>query len=550
MKGWRAGLLALLAGCSASESAWFTEEGAARGIDFQHQSGFAGRPLLPEITGSGAALADFDGDGDLDAYVVQSGSLYAPDHPDHQANSGNRLYINRGDGTFDRAPNAHGAGDAGYGMGVAVGDYDNDADLDIYVTNVGANVLLRNDGGGRFQDVSDAAGVGDPRWSTGAGFIDLDDDGDLDLYVVNYINWSLEGELKCYVGNALTYCPPANYNAPAVDRLYRNDGDGTFTDVSGESGVGLGFGNGFGLVGADFDQDGRIDLFVANDMMLDQLWMNAGDLRFREEAMPRGVAVDEHGIAKAGMGVAAADIDRDGDTDVMVVNLEGQTDSFFRNEGSYFRDATAELGLALSGRYTRFGVALADFDNDGWLDLFEANGRVSAASPTAGNVFDEPNVLMRGVPPGRFEAVPGGLDPERRHTSRGLAVGDVDNDGGMDLLVVNRDAAPYLLMNQVSKRGNWVRFRVLLEDGRDAYGATVSGMVGEQRMQRAVRPGGSYLSYSDPRAHFGLGGETELREVTVRWPGASASERFGDFAAGRTAVLRRATSPAAGRSPR
>ena len=521
---------------AATAPAWFKDEAAARGIDFRHISGFRERPLLPEITGSGAALADFDGDGDLDAYLVQSGSLY----PD-AAPVGNRLYFNRGDGRFDEAPGANGAADSGYGMGVAAGDYDNDGDVDIYVTNVGRNALFRNDGGGRFEDVTDAAGVADPRWSTGAAFVDFDLDGDLDLYVVNYINWSVESEIKCYVGNALTYCPPANYNAPAVDRLYRNEGDGTFVDISVESGVAFRFGNGFGVVSADYDNDGQADVFVANDMMQDMLWMNLGDLQFKDEATLRGTAVDEHGIAKAGMGVAAADIDNDADVDVMVVNLEGQTDSFFRNQGTYFRDSTAELGLGLTGKYTRFGVALADFDNDGRLDLYEANGKVSSPSPTAGNVFDEPNVLMRGAALGRFEPVlpEGGVSPPLEHTSRGLAVGDVDGDGGLDLLVVNRDAPAYLLMNRTANRGNWIRFRGVLADvDRDAYGATVAATVGATRVYRNIQPDGSYLSYSEPRVHFGLGGETGIAEVTVRWPGAAVDEAFGDFAANQTVLLR------------
>ena len=537
--------LALLGGSGCdSTPPWFADEAKARGLDFVHVSGFAGRPLLPEITGSGAALADVDGDGDLDAYLVQAGSLL-PGEP--SARLGNRLFLNQG-GRFVEAEAAHGAGDTGYGMGVAAGDYDNDGDVDLYLTNVGPNVLYRNDGSGRFEDVSAAAGVDDPSWSTSAVFADFDSDGDLDLFTTNYIHWAIEAELNCYSGSVQTYCPPQNYNAPAQDRLYRNDGDGTFTDVSAASGISRVFGNGFGVVGADFNHDGLTDLFIANDQMVDQLWLNRGGLQFglqfEEVASLWGCAVDEHGLAKAGMGVAAADVDRDGDTDVMVTNITGQTDSFFRNEGNFFSDVTGEVGLALTGRYTRWGVVLKDFDNDGYLDLYEANGMVGTEALTKGLDFDEPNMLYRGTERGHFQEVQplGGVVPSLEHTSRGVAVGDVDNDGGLDLLVVNRDGPAYLLMNQVSKRGNWLRFRVLLDDPeRDAYGATVSALVGEVRVFQDVRPEGSYLASSEPTVHFGLGRETEVRDVRVRWPGRSHDETqaFGTFAANQTAILRR-----------
>ena len=285
------------AGCSG-ESGWFVDEAAGRGIDFQHRSGFRERYLMPEIVGSGGALADLDGDGDLDVYLVQAGSLYA----DATDVPGNRLYFNRGDGTFEAVATAGDANDSGYGMGVAVGDYDNDGDVDLYVTNVGANALLRNDGDGRFANVAAAAGVADAGWGTAAAFLDLDADGDLDLFLVNYILWSEENELTCYVSGVHTYCPPQNYNAPASDRLFRNNGDGTFTDVSVASGVGLESGNGLGVVGADFNADGRTDVFVANDMVENQLWINQGGLRFAEDALLWGCAVDEHGGAKAAWG--------------------------------------------------------------------------------------------------------------------------------------------------------------------------------------------------------------------------------------------------------
>ena len=531
------------AACSPIDSMpppWFENEAVERGIDFHHVSGADGRYLLPEITGSGAALADVDGDGDLDVYLVQSGSLdrHAPGQAD-------RLYINTGDGAFEPGPALPDAD--GYGMGVAAGDYDNDGDVDLYVTNVGPNVLLRNDGDGVFESVAAAAGVDEPGWGASAAFLDFDADGDLDLFLANYIRWREEVELKCYIAGVRTYCPPQNYAAPAPDVLFRNNGDGTFTDASQEAGLKLKFGNGFGVVGADFDGNGLTDVFVANDMTVNQLWLNQGDLRFVESALQWGCGVDEYGQAKAGMGVAAADIDNDADPDVLVVNLEGQTDSLFLNQGAWFDDATASFGLAPTSRkHTRFGVALADFDNDGHLDIFEANGRVALAETQAGerpratdDLFAEPNMLHRGTPDGRFELVEpaGGVSASLVHTSRGLALGDVNDDGGLDLLIVNRDAPPYLLMNRVRNRGNWIRFRVIAHQGRAAHAATVSLQIEGQPRYRDVQPAASYLSSNDPRVHFGLGEAESVVDVTVYWPEGEV-EIFGDFSAGQTVSLR------------
>ena len=424
-------------------------------------------------------------------------------------------------------------------MGATAGDYDNDGDVDLYVTNYGPNVLFRNDGAGRFEDVSGCSrGRRSTGWGTAAAFLDLDADGDLDLFVVNYMNWTPEIERDCYVRGAITYCGPGQYTLPAMDRLYRNNGDGTFTDITFDAGINVSFGNGLGVVGTDFNRDGLTDVFVANDMLVNQLWLNRGDLRFEDESLLWGCAVDEHGIEKAGMGVAAADFDNDDDTDLLVVNMEQQTDSFFRNEGSYFVDATRVVGLGASSlRHTRFGVVLADFDNDGRLDLYEANGRIESSDPSVKQDFAEPNTLYRGAvgtTSFRFEQVTpeGGVTPPLLHTSRGLAVGDVDDDGGVDLLVMNRDAAPYLLMNRIA-RGNWVRFEVRTATGRDAHAASVSATVGATRQRRDVQPGASYLASSDPRVHFGLGQETRVSNVIVTWPGGE-TEAFGGFEAGRT----------------
>ena len=533
-------ILVTTCGCSQTDTAWFSEEASERGVDFVHHSGYDGRPMMPEMIGGGVALADLDADDDLDLYLVQSGRV---DKTLGEEFSANRLYRNRGDGFFEEVPGAAGAGDRGYGMGVAAGDYDNDGDIDLYVTNLGPNVLLRNDGAAGFTDVTAISGVGDPGWSTAANFIDVDVDGDLDLFVVNYINWTLEIEQDCYVKTFyVTYCGPTAYDVPAMDRLYRNNGDGTFTDITSAAGINVAFGNGLGTVAADFNGDGLPDLFVANDASTNQLWINLGNLRFEEDCLLWSCAMDMDGIEKAGMGVAAADVDDDGDSDLLVVNLERQTDSFFQNEGTYFRDSTRLVGIGpTSMRHTRFGVTFADFDNDGRLDLYEANGKVGLAEPDKEHGYAEPNVLFRGsIRDGaiRFDEVKpsGGVSPGLVHTSRGLAVGDVDDDGGLDMVIVNRDGPTYLLMNRAG-RGNWARFRVVGAHGRDAHGATVSATVAGRRLSRAVQPSASYLASSDPRVHFGLGEAGAARNVTVRWPGG-VEEAFGDFATGAIYELR------------
>jgi hypothetical protein len=428
-------------------------------------------------------------------------------------------------------------------MGVAAGDYDNDGDVDLYVTHLGPNLLLQNDGRGRFRDVTDRAGVGDRSWSTSAAFFDYDGDGDLDLYVANYIRWSESTELSCYsLSGAPDYCSPANYDAPAPDTLYRNDGVGTFTDVSNSAGLRAAFGTGLGVVSGDLDGNGRADLFVANDGMANQLWLNQGAGRFLDRALLLGCALDEDGKAKAGMGVDAVDIDFDDDLDLLVVNLDGESDSFYRNQGRYFTDDTAGVGLRAASRpFTRFGAALVDFDNDGWLDLYQANGRVGLQTVLhSEDPYAEPNLLFRGTPSGRFEVVEprGGTEGLLVATSRAAAFGDIDNDGGVDVLVVNRDGPAHLLRNRVIGRGHWIGFRVVDEHGRDALGADVRLSVGGRRVRRTVRAAFSYLASNDPRVHVGLGRETRVTGVTVRWPDGK-SEDFGDFEADRWLTLRR-----------
>ena len=530
-------------------AAWFADVASEGGLVFDHVSGHAGRYLLPEIMCGGAALFDMDGDGDLDAYLVQGGDVTGS-----EPSAPNRLY--RNDGTpgaprFVDVTAGSGAGDRGYGMGVATGDVDNDGDVDLYVTNCGPNVLLLNDGRGVFTDASAASGVDHPSWASSAAFVDYDNDGDLDLFVANYLHWSVATELDCY--NDQTgrpdYCSPGTYKAPAADVLYRNDG-GTragvlrFTDVTRDMGIAEGPRTGLGVVCGDFNGDGWPDIFVANDGMMDQLWINDRGAGFTDQALRLGCAVDEEGKTKAGMGVTASDLDDDGDLDLLVCNLRSESDSLHLNQGSGARgfvDGTARAGLAAVSRpFTRFGIAWQDFDNDGRLDLYQANGRVTQFATTwSDDPFAEPNLLFAGTAAGRFEEVTprGGAGEALIATSRAAAFGDVDGDGGVDILVVNRDGRANLLHNRAD-RGRWIMFRVLDEHGRDALGATVTMSIGDRTVSRDVRTAYSYCAANDPRIHLGLGEAQEVTAVTVRWIDGSR-ESFGNFAADQIPTLRR-----------
>jgi hypothetical protein len=517
---------------------WFEEIAARAGIDFVHHSGHDRRHYLPEIMGGGAALFDMDNDGFLDLYLVQSGALSDP-----SAGSGNRLYRNRGNGSFEDVTERSGAGVHGYGMGVAAGDFDNDGYTDLYVTNYGHNVLLKNDGRGHFIDVTAQAGVASTGWSTSAAFVDYDADGRLDLFVAHYLDWRPAAEVECYsLTGVPDYCSPASYDLPSAGTLYHNNGNGTFTDVSARSGLTAAVGNGLGVIAGDFDRDGRIDLLVSNDRTPNHLWLNQGGGRFREAALAMGCALDQDGVAKSGMGVDAVDVDDDGDLDLLVVNLDGESDSFFRNQGTFFVDDTVSVGLRTPSRpFTRFGTAFRDFDNDGVLDLYEANGRVGRQSETySADPYAEPSLLFRGLAGPRFEEVVprGGALPLLIASSRAAAFGDVDNDGGVDVVVVNRDSRPFLLHNVVQPRGHWLLLRVVDEHQRDALGAELTMAVGSRTIRRDVRAAFSYLASNDPRVHVGLGAETIVRNVIVKWPDG-VRESFGDLEANRIVVLRR-----------
>ncbi len=505
---------------------WFRDEAQARGLDFQLRSGArAERPLFPETMVGGGALFDMDQDGDLDAYLVQAGSLWDDAPPEERA-PGNRLFRNEGGGRFTDVTAGSGAeGPAGvYGVGAAAGDYDNDGDVDLYVTAIGRNSLLANQGGGRFADVTEAAGVGAEGWPASAAWLDFDRDGDLDLYVARYLVWSVQTDRQCFTrGGQPDYCGPRSYAQPLRDLLYRNEGDGRFSEISEAAGLGAVFGNGMGVSPGDFDDDGWPDVFVANDGMPNQLWMNQRDGTFRDEAPARGVAVDEEGLAKAGMGNQTVDIDDDGDLDLWVVNLNGERDSLFINEGDYFRSDAARWGLAEhSPAFTRFGTAFQDLDNDGWLDLYLANGRVTKhkQEPVAADPLAEGNLLFRGSSERRFSLVAplGGTAESLVATSRAAIFGDVDEDGLLDILVVNRDSPANLLHNVGESKGHWLRIRALERHGRDAYGARLRIEAGGRRLTREIQAAYSYVASNDPRLHIGLGAVDRVDRILVRWP--------------------------------
>ena len=533
---------------------WFQDVAAKSGIDFSWESGASGDYNLPEIIGGGVAMIDYDNDGDLDLYFIQGGNVVIAQNDPASNGTWNRLYRNDGDMTFTDVTEGSGAGDRGYGMSVATGDYDNDGDIDLYITNVGRNTLLRNDNG-LFTDITETANVGDTGWGTAAAFLDFDIDGDLDLYVANYLRWSPENEITCYASQGgEEYCAPMNYPTPAGDVLYRNEGDGTFENVSIQSGIGSTPRTGLGVAVGDYDQDGHLDIFIANDGMSDLLWRNQGDGTFEDIGLTWGCAMDNDGKEKAGMGVGSRDFDHDGDLDLIVCNLTGESDSMFRNEGRYFIDTTAQAGVkTVTSPHTRFGLGWVDFNNDGWLDLYEATGRVQRSTKSSGSESDpyaEEDVLMKGTSNGRYAQIQprGGTTDSIVRTSRAAAFGDLDNDGWVDTVVVNKDAPANIYHNILSGESNWIQLRILDEHGRDALGASVSAKAGLQQVHVPVQTAYSYFAANDPRIHLGLGQASSIDDVVVTWTDGSR-ESFPSMAAGQTHTITRGTGqPAKPRS--
>jgi len=507
------------------------------GLDFTHVIGASGAYFLPEIMGAGVALVDYDGDEDLDIYLLQGTRLGltetdGPAAGDDVQETGHRLFRNELSETnrlgFVDVTDEAGVGLREYGMGVAVGDIDNDGDPDLYVTAFGRNVLYRNDGDGSFSDVTAAAGVDDRRWSASASFLDYDRDGRLDLFVTNYVDFAVLDNTECYgVEGKRDYCNPLSYS-PVPDRLFRNAGDGTFTDVSGSSGVQRAFGSGLGVVAADFNGDGWPDIYVANDGNANQLWQNNQDGTFTDVALLSGTAYNANGDAEGGMGATAGDVDGDGDEDLFVSHLDEETNTLYVNgrEG-VFRDDTLRSGLgAASIGYTGFGARWFDYDQDGSLDLFVANGAVSNVESRRGSPypFQQRNQLFRGLGDGRLAEVRGdaGSAIEFVEVSRGAAFGDVDNDGDVDIVVSNNNGPVRLLLNEAGPPAGSLSLRFEgVDSSRDGIGARVALLrVDADPIWRRVHRDGSYLSASDSRVIFGLGdgGEEVVEGIGVVWP--------------------------------
>jgi hypothetical protein len=501
----------------------YTDVSREAGVDFRHINGASPDKHLVETIGSGGLFFDYDNDGWIDIFLVDGGSVA---DPGVAGQARHRLLRNRGNGTFEDATERSGIRHGAYGMGACAGDYDNDGWVDLYVTSVGPNVLYHNNGDGTFTDVTRTAGVGSSSWGTSCAFADFDRDGYLDLFVTNYV--AADAKRSPFCGNALTrtrfYCHPLNFD-PLPSIVYHNNGDGTFTDVSVESGVGAYRGNGLGVVVGDFDDDGWPDVFVANDSTPNFLFQGAGGGRFTEIGLRAGVAVATDGRARAGMGTDAGDYDGDGQVDLVVTNLDLEMDSLYRGLGNrLFAYATPESGIGPATLpYVGFGVVFLDFDNDMQLDLAVANGHIMDNAPLfrAGATYAQRNLLFRNVGRGRFTDVGRDAGPgfALEKVSRGLFSGDIDNDGDLDLLVTNNGQTADLLRNDGGNRNNALLVRTVgRQSNRDGVGTKLRLTAGGRTQIREVRAGSSYLGQNDARQHFGLGTITRVDRLEVRWP--------------------------------
>ena len=539
---------------TVSDSVLLEEVTDELGVAFTHRAGASGELLFPEMMGGGIAVFDADEDDDLDLYFVSGAPDLGRSGAAVTTGPVNRLFLQTADGRFVDATAGSGLGDPGYGTGVAIGDIDNDGHEDVFVANFGPDRLFRGRGDGTFEDVSRGAGIhsisgsveSTEDWATSAVFCDVDRDGFLDLYIVRYVVY--EADVRCSDKSGRPeYCGPDNYE-DRVDVLLHNEGDGTFRDVSAQAGIDVVTGAGLGVVCEDVDDDGWMDIYVANDGDPNQLWMNQGDGTFIDDALIMGASVNAAGLHEAGMGIVAADFDNDLDFDLFLTHLRDETNTFYRNlgPGIGFEDHTAGVGLAVASTpYTGFGTAPLDLDLDGDLDLVIANGRVLRGEPLTTdleevwNPYAEPNLVYLNDD-GRFRLVDDRARSfsERIEVSRGLAVGDLDNDGHLELIVSNIESPARLYRARPGAR-HWLTvdtFDPRLD--RRAVGARVILSSAGGRQMRTVQGAMSYLSASDPRAHFGLDADGSPVTLVVRWPDG-LEETFENIAVDQAVVLRR-----------
>jgi enediyne biosynthesis protein E4 len=573
---------------SSPPADWFVDRASQAGLTFTHFNGMSGHYYYPEIMAPGVALLDYDNDGDLDVYVTQGQPLGSDPAMLEQAKKRgplkDRLFRNDGGLHFTDVTEESRIDLQTYGMGVAVGDFNNDGFVDIYRTSLNGATLLRNNGNGTFTDVTKESGAGDPGgWGVSATFFDYDRDGSLDLFVGNYLRYSLAGDVQCEsVTGRRDYCPPGSYRAQP-SRLYHNRGDGTFEDVTAKALAGGAYGPALGVSTADFNNDGWIDLYVANDSQPNQLWINQHDGTFKDTAFLAGAAVSGTGQAEASMGVDAGDIDNDGDEDLIVTNWLDQMNALYVNDGAgNFEDRRALSGLgAPSLAKTGFGAGWLDFDRDGWLDLFVANGGVATIEALARAKDPFPlkmtPQLYRNLGGGRFEDVSARAGAVFRiaDVGRGAAFGDIDNDGNTDIVVANDNGPLRLFVNNSSNKNHWVGLRLvgtvgrafppsprlrrtaeaLAEAGqarrggdpervaprdrvmRDQVGARVQIVrAGAPTLWRRIRADGSYASSNDSRVLAGLGQSSAAPRVVVMWPGGPV-ETFANVAVDRYTTL-------------
>ena len=506
----------------------FVDTTSALGIRFQYLASHTSKKYLPETMGSGVALFDYDNDGKLDIFLVNGAPLSDPTPkgtipqktgPQYW----NRLFHQKPDGTFEDVTEKAGLQGVGYGMGVAVGDYDNDGYEDLYVTALGSNKLYHNNGNGTFTDVTEKAGVAGNGWSTSAAWVDLDGDGLLDLVVLRYVQWDFD-DIWCgeHKEGFRSYCHPDIFQ-PISPLVYHNDGNGHFTEVSQKIGVSKP-GKGLGIAIADYDRDGKIDLFVANDSMVEFLYHNKGNGTFEEVGLVSQVAVDGDGRTFAGMGVDFADYNNDGWPDLLITDLANQRYALYQNsrDGS-FTYSSFSTGLGrISMLHSGWGARFLDYDNDGWKDLIVAQGHdLDTVEINYPNLhYREPMLLVRNTGNGFIDvSADSGAVFRQSWLGRGLAIGDIDNDGRVDVVVATNDGPAHVLHNETPTQNHWLILKLVgHKSNRDAIGAAVKLVTSKSSQFATVTTAGSYLSSSDKRVHFGLGPETSAQSIEIRWP--------------------------------